>query len=508
MNKIFLGIIKIVIVLLLFLLIFYTIFYNRFKVYIRQNWKKYKNNPFFLPLAGLFKPEGDNRNFIEYTNYNFNSWFWKLSKHFFSFLIKPIQYILNIITKIISSFQNTLDTFRYQAKIIRKMFADIVLSTAEKMSNSYSAVKFYQAKLNDSISRQKAIFQIIVYFTQAVLMTITGLINGPIISLVYFFPIFGVALLIIIAICIVCGLGIPFVSWVACPICALCFTEKTPIKLLSGKEKCIKHIRIGDILKKNNKVLSKLVFDIEYKNCDLYNYNGIIVTGSHLVIEDNIPIRIKNSRLSKKIYHNYKKLYCLITSKHNIYINDILFADFHECSDKIINQTNMLYMLDFINNTKTSYKTTIKKIKNMNNNNNYIPYYQWGFAGDVEVSMSDKKISIKDIQLGDILINNNIVYGVIVHSTENIDLYTININNTPIILSGTQIILWNNEWKRVYTIDSAVQVSKNTIPYIYNIITNNHTFYIDNLLVRDYLEINEDSVVFDNIHLFNRLSFS
>ena len=75
MNKIFVGIIKIVIVLLLFLLIFYTIFYNRFKVYIRQNWKKYKNNPFFLPFAGLFKPEGDNRNFIEYTNYNFNSWF-------------------------------------------------------------------------------------------------------------------------------------------------------------------------------------------------------------------------------------------------------------------------------------------------------------------------------------------------------------------------------------------------------------------------------------------------
>ena len=70
------------------------------------------------------------------------------------------------------------------------------------------------------------------------------------------------------------------------------------------------------------------------------------------------------------------------------------------------------------------------------------------------------------------------------------------------------MILWNNEWKRVYTIDSAVQVSKNTIPYIYNIITNNHTFNIDNLLVRDYLEINEDSVVFDNIHLFNRLSFS
>ena len=78
------------------------------------------------------------------------------------------------------------------------MFQKFVGETAEKLANSYAAIKFYQSKMYDITKRQKAFFQVALFFAQSVKMTVESLINGPLIGLIKFFPIFGVILLILI----------------------------------------------------------------------------------------------------------------------------------------------------------------------------------------------------------------------------------------------------------------------------------------------------------------------
>jgi len=272
-----LAIFKIILLTIIFLYIISYLIITHYRTYIINNWSHYRNNPFIVPFAGFLRKDGEKLGFFEYTKHNFKSWHWTLNKGFFGFLIKPIQYILKMITSVIHGFTNTLNIFRKQAKVIRKMFAQIVQSTADKMTNSYNVVQFYQAKLMDLMKRQKAMFQLILYFTDSMKMTLSSLINGPVMGMVQFFPTFGIALLILIAICIICIADIPFVSWVACPICLICFGLETPITLENGVVKTINNITLGDDVAVGGKVISTMTFFIGNNSCSVYDYQGIIV---------------------------------------------------------------------------------------------------------------------------------------------------------------------------------------------------------------------------------------
>ena len=502
------GCLKILIIFILFIAIIARFFWDHIYLYVRQNWVTLRQNPFFIPIAGLFRRSEDNRSFNEFTKDNFMGWFWNISKSIFSYLIKPIQFMLKIMTNIIKGFSNTLNTFRYQAKIIRKLFADIVQSTAEKMSNSYQAIKFYQAKLHDAIGRQKAIFQMIVFFLQAIAMTISSLVNGPMISLVYFFPIFGVALLILIAICIVCGLSIPFVSWVACPICAICFEASTPIHMNDKKTvKPINKLNIGDIILYGGEVLSIMKFSLKHKKCSMYNYNDIIVSGSHLVFEKGKKTRIENAENSKSLSSQPDYLYCCISQNHLMSSGNDIFSDYHETSDLFTNRFNICLINNALNYPHLNNNILVQKSR-FEAKSKKIPIYQWGLCGNTLIVLDNGKSErLSQIQLNQKLYNSNNVYGIIKHSTKNIDIF----KYRDTILSGNQLVYVDKEWQRVFNLKESVQLDitqKRKIPFIYSIATNNHTFQSENLVFRDYLEIEENHSVYNLIHNANIESLS
>ena len=146
-----LAILKIVLFTIIFLYIISYLIITHYRTYIINNWSHYRNNPFIIPFAGFLRKDGEKRGFLEYTKHNFKSLHWTLNKGFFGFLIKPIQYILEMITSVIYGFTNTLNIFRKQAKIIRKMFAQIVQSTANKMTNlQLEILKIFSIELPDS----------------------------------------------------------------------------------------------------------------------------------------------------------------------------------------------------------------------------------------------------------------------------------------------------------------------------------------------------------------------
>ena len=61
----------------------------------------------------------------------------------------------------------------------------------------------------------------------------------------------------------------------------------------------------------------------------LFDYNGIIVSGNVLVIENGLWKRIWQTN-AKRVENNYKYLYNIVTDNHNIEYKNILFKDFEE----------------------------------------------------------------------------------------------------------------------------------------------------------------------------------
>ncbi len=484
------AILKIIIIAIVFLFIIGYLIVTHFRTYIINNWTTYRNNPFVVPFAGFLRKDGEKRGFIEFTKHNFKSWHWTLTKGFFSYLIKPIQYILNIITSIINGFTNTLNIFRAQAKIIRKMFADIVQTTASKMANSYSAIQYYQAKLTDLMNRQKAMFQLMLFFADSMKMTLSSLINGPVMGLVHFFPTFGIALLILIAICIICMLDIPFVSWVACPICLICFGKETPITLENGVMKDINLVTVDDYTAKGGQVISTMKFYIGGNKADVYQYRNVIVSGSHLTFLDSTPIRIADIPEARLLNKNPEYLYCLNTENNRLLINGQEYSDFHECHDQTTNQITMSLIIQALNDKKLDI-TSI---------NRDIPCYQWGIAKGTSIRMKSGRLqAIENIQIGDCLEGGGEVYGIINHLASYQDVYS----DGSLTVTGTQAVKKNGCWSRFIELPD---VNKVEYPYklTYNLVTRNHVMVTENgTYLADYLELMENHPVFDMIHNLN-----
>ena len=504
------AIFKLILLALVFIVLISYLILSHYRSHIIKNWTNYRNNPFIIPFAGFLRKEGEKRGFIEFTKYNFKAWHWTLSKTYFGYLIKPVQYILRIIISIINGFSQTLNIFRYQAKIIRKMFADIVVSTADKISNSYAAMQFYQAKLVDLTKRQQAMFQLLLYFADAMKMTLTSLINGPVMGLVNFFPTFGVVLLILLAICVVCAANIPFVSWVACPICALCFKGDTLVSLEDYSEKAISDIQIGDRVALGGEVTSTLIFYIGDSQCDVYNYHGVIVSGSHLAFENDKPIRIADSKsarlLNSQLVNSNKNnpdnidnseypeyLHCLINENHLIKIGGRTYGDFYECGNKVKNQQALAIVIRALNNQEVD----------SGNYGSDDPTYQWGLAKGTMIYTIDGRLKkIEDIQIGDLLAGGGQVYGLVKHSAKGVDVYTDGI----LTMSGTQAIKKGNVWDRFYKV--GFNIVDYHDDYLYHVINKDHLLVTEGHgVITDYLELREDHPVFEKIHDLNISSY-
>lgn len=104
-----------------------------------------------------------------------------------------------------------------------------------------------------------------------------------------------------------------------------CFVAGTRIKMIGGEEKNIKDIDIGDQCLGGGRVY--MVGKSESQ--DIYDYNGVLVTGSHAVLEGNEFIRVQDSKKSIP-YNTKQKVYFISNDNHRIMIGETLFSDYDE----------------------------------------------------------------------------------------------------------------------------------------------------------------------------------
>ena len=255
-----------------------------------------------------------------------------------------------------------------------------------------------------------------------------------------------------------------------------CFDKNTLITMNDGSVKRIIDVNVGDILEDNNSVTAK--FKVETKGSDMYILNDIIVSNSHIVkhCENWLPVSDHPDSKKLEIYEE-PYLYCLNTSSKTITINSQIFTDWDEISEKDI---------DIISR---KFKESIKE------RNDIHKFLDGGFTENTIIQLKDGSSKlIKDIKIGDILINTEYVYGLV--EINGLDLHeqnTYTLGNTK-ISGGPNLIICDKKISVTTTFDLAkeryflnykeeLEVKEEKL---YHLLTDKNTFNIGNIKFYDY----------------------
>lgn len=120
-----------------------------------------------------------------------------------------------------------------------------------------------------------------------------------------------------------------------------CFIAGTMISMADGTLKPVEQVDIGDVVSVGGKVFATGKFLID----NLYDYNGIKVSGTHMVKEDGGWTRVEDSRLGVSLGDDEAIVYVFGNENRRIIINGTEFTDYFELSEQqeLINHGEQIF---------------------------------------------------------------------------------------------------------------------------------------------------------------------
>ena len=437
------------------LLLYIILKYNRKNII--NNWDKYKCNPLVMPFASFFDKDPTE---------NFNGCMWNGYKPNFGILIKPFNTMNDSIKLIIKKLFEQLNSIRTMLNPIRNFVEGATAMVYKKIEGIMNLTMFTFLKMNNLMKRTFANFRLMVYALETSQNAIQSTWNGPLGKIARFWA--------------------PPIDWVTGAVEDtaefFCFEPSTKVLLHNKLSIEISKIKIGDKLFHNNNVIGILdMIGVD----NYYNYNGIIVSGNHLVYDNDNKkwTEVSLATGSKYVYiPEIKNVICIITANNTIPILDTYgnihnFADYLETNDNSV----MKYQRSLIYNRLSMVTEDIPLGYNLIDSKTPI------------CIQNNKYTLISNINIGDQLYDNNIVVGIIKQYVGEIDVI---LTNSNIMYSLSNIILYNDRWKTI----KMIQKSYNTTKYsglMYNLITTKGFYQTDKFIVRDYLELHSTKIYDD-----------
>ncbi len=443
---------------------------------IQTNWKELRCKPYIMPFTSFLAPKGVNQSTAENLNYCLGN----IVKEVINMLLKPFYFIFVMIGDVIKAFGASLNSTKGFINNVRGNILGFYSMLSTRIEAAGSSLQYVLIKFNDILGKLGGMQTTIQYVLIVLASTLEVIIN-VIGGIVKAFVIILIAMSFLLwLICVPCGIALQVIA-AGVGIAYACFDPDTLINIGNNKKK-IKNIKIGDILKGNNKVTAILKFNCN--NVQMYNYNNIIVSGSHLVKENNKWIRVEDSNQGYKINYKKKYIYCLSTDNATINIDNIIFADYIETS----NNETIKYMYNIILNHLNNQNLTINNIRTDEH------LYHWGISGNTVLDMSDSKKKIKDCKIGDILSLSpvNIVLGLIKFKVSNYDKQPL-YNYKGMICTGSMIVYEDKQWIPVFNSQFSIKIN-NRPKYMYNIFTTNNTFICNNIKCCDFEQTNDTKI--------------
>jgi hypothetical protein len=119
---------------------------------------------------------------------------------------------------------------------------------------------------------------------------------------------------------------------------AACFSGDMEVALKDGSRKPISEVQVGDETLLGG-VVTQTIKTLKDWPEDLYDYMGVIVTGSHAVLESDKFVRVKDSQRAKPVNMSVDYVYNLTTRNHIMILGNTVFGDYQETGhdDLIVN---------------------------------------------------------------------------------------------------------------------------------------------------------------------------
>jgi len=435
------SIVEIILYSIIVITIIYYIIKHFSILHFTNNYYKYKDQP-----TGAMAATVAGKNPREVFEGSFTNKIKPVFQKFLSFLTP----VFSGFTKILTSFGININSIRNVLMPIRTFFAKATSMFYTRLNNFMIGITYILQKLRIIMQKTLGGFYMVVNTMEHIRYMFMSISNSPLIPVAE-------------------KLG-GSVSWIGKTMrkLGLCFHPNTLVSTINGLVP-IEKIALGDKIDEDNVVegiiISKMIDPY-------YNYKNILVTGTHLVSENNQWIRVEDSNYKIETNETSYYQYCLITTNHTI---------------PIFNGNETILFRDYIENIDPEVNTKVRQIilESLNNKPNYNLYanFDWkhGFLPNTTIQLENgSEKSIRDIKIGDILSDNNQVLSIIYHLPQNHRIF--NING---IKCSENTLVYDNEWKPI----NETNYKYETIytPLI-NIVTEKETIEINGILFRDFLE--------------------
>jgi len=434
------------------ILIFMTLFvfgvYSYFtilqtKEMIASDWAAQRCKPQNIMFAGyIAAPPGASQ--FEYTNENFQYCIQNILLNMTQYALEPFEFMVYAINEIFVEFTNAIQIIRDVINNIRTSLSAITETIYNKIMNVIIPMQKILITVVDIFNKLQGAMVSTLYAMLGSYYTLQSLLTAVLDLMI--------RLLVVLAIVIV-GLWILPFTWPTATALSLvfialviplaivvyfmtevlqiktsalpqlrCFDKNTQIQLLNNncKTKTIDKICPGDILHDGSKVTAKI--KVTSRGLDMFKLNNIVISGCHIVKYQKQWIHVRNHPNAVAIA-NYSEpyLYCLNTSTKTITIDGIIFTDWDEIYDDT---------LEFI-----------LKYKDIKTSENISKMCDCGFNENTKIKLLNGYKLLKDIEIGDILSNNGIVYGFVELDKNNLG---ININLYHLLVSNQYVTIEEN----------------------------------------------------------------
>lgn len=383
-----------------------------------SNWSKRRCNLPVMATASYFKPKEDSRTPSQFASDNFEFCTKQISENIVNLILSPLQAIFGKHMNLATDASQMVNTMRSIAKTLYDSFLSYLDPYFTRFVEGVYEMSRITQYLRMAMRRVQAVMLSTVWtgltlvrtimnsvsFVIKVVMVILGILVALLIILIFvLFPFIPLILSVIGAIMAVAvgstlGEAASFQS-------SFCFADDTKILVKKyenneWKEEIINVslVKVGDLLGKNcGKVTA--VIQMDGSGVELYNLDGIYVSGSHTVYgSDNKWKLVEQDERATKTNKKTPILYCFNTESHNIPVIGenklILFRDWEELSDSDV-KGQMLWNYHILSrlNKYSNYYTWKKDITK----NTDIPI----ISNNTKVATKNGNIPIKEIKLHD-----------------------------------------------------------------------------------------------------------
>lgn len=481
---------------------------------IKDDWNNQRCKPYIIPFAGFINRPNDIP-FNDFTKQNFDYCTQNILKNITGDAVQPLTYVTQVLYILFNTIRESLNSIRQMFDKVRNLFNSVVQEIMGRLANIMIPLQQIIISFRDIMSKVlgimttglftllasyyslKALMGAIAQMVITILIALVAMIAlfwifpftwGAAISFTATFIAISIPLAIMLAFMIDVlkvqpGLSIPTLKVHS----VKCFDKDTKLFMNDGTERKIIDIKCGDVLSKGDIVTA--YFKLERDGSQMYNLDGIVVSDSHLVKYKSNWIRVCQHPKAIKI-ENYdgEYLYCLNTTSKLIKLETslgetIIFSDWDEIIDEDLYTLKLFHKYNSIFDPLLSEKTSKYE-------NEFIhKYYDGGLSSDTQIRLFDNSFkNIKDIQVGDILYNNEKVYGIVqINGDDLIEQYSYNLGNSDMIQGSPNI----NFCDRNVIFTSTLKYNKKIAlrekqSILYHLLTDKKTFHVGKYKLFDY----------------------